>query len=507
MSRGAITSSWGTTELGAVAPQARDQDPAPPFRSDAEALAALRRLWRAGFAAYLVGGAVRDGLLGRDSDNADLTTAARPEEVMGLFPGGRNQNRFGTVVVGPIEITTFRTDRNYGDHRRPDEVIFSNSIHEDLARRDFTVNAIAWGREGDPDGSGHSPERSTAPRGSAAAPTRDSGPDFVDPAGGRADLDARILRAVGEPNTRFEEDALRLLRAARFAAQVGLTIERETLQAMKARAADARFLSGERVGMELGRLLKADRPSVGLRILADTGILDAILPELAGQRGIPQSKIPGHDLWDHTLATVDAAVTLRPGDEQLAMAALLHDAGKPETFSGGHFRGHPEAGATIAREVLGRIAYPSRDSAHIRRLIEEHMFQYLPGWSDAAVRRFMRRVGPEIVDDLLRLRQADNLGSGLAPDAGDLAELRDRVAAERDRGAPLSLGDLAIDGDDLQAEVGVTPGPWLGVLLGRLLDSVVSDPKRNSRQRLLADARRWHADAGTDAATRSGRRP
>jgi tRNA nucleotidyltransferase (CCA-adding enzyme) len=262
---------------------------------------------------------------------------------------------------------------------------------------------------------------------------------------------------------------------------------------MKLRAADARFLSGERVGMELQRLLTAEQPSVGLRLMADTGILDAILPELAAQRGVPQSKIPGHDLWDHTLATVDAAVALHPGTQPLAMAALLHDAGKPETFVDGHFRGHPEAGAAIAREVLGRIAYPSREAAHVRRLIEEHMFQYLPGWSDAAVRRFMRRVGPELVDDLLRLRQADNVGSGLPPDAGDLSELRDRMDGERERKSPLSLGDLALDGNDLQTELGVRPGPWLGTLLYRLLDSVVNDPKRNTRERLLADARRWHA--------------
>lgn len=476
-----------------MAPKARIPAPAPPFHVDPAALDAVRRLWQAGHAAYLVGGAVRDGLLDRDSDNADLATAARPEQVLELFPSARNQNRFGTVVIGPpgipIEITTFRKDRNYGDHRRPDEVTFTDDILEDLVRRDFTVNAIAWGREGDEPGPGDQP-----------GPPRPE-PNFVDPTSGRADLDARVLRAVGEPSARFEEDALRLVRAARLAAQVGLVIEPGTLAAMKERAADAGYLSGERVGMELERLLRADQPSAGLRILADTGILDAILPELAAQRGVPQSKIPGKDLWDHTLATVDAAIALHPGDERLAMAALLHDAGKPETFVDGHFRGHPEAGGAIAREVLGRIAYPSRDAAHVRRLIEEHMFQYIPGWSDAAVRRFMRRVGPELVDDLVRLRQVDNVGSGLPPGAGDLAELRDRIARERETKAPLSLADLAVHGNDLQAELGVRPGPWLGALLDRLLDSVVNDPKRNTRERLLADARRWHAAEGvaTDA--------
>ncbi len=485
-----------------MARTARDPAAVPPFPVDPAALEALERLWETGHAAYLVGGAVRDGLIGRTSGNPDMATAARPEEVLELFPGSHSRGRFGTVVVGradhPIEITTFRKDHTYGDHRRPDEVTFTDDIVEDLARRDFTVNAIAWGREGD--AAIPSEARSVDAAGGEGR-RYGSVPAFVDPTSGRKDLDARILRAVGEPNPRFEEDALRLLRAARLAAQVGLTIEPATLAAMRERAADARYLSGERIAMELQRLLTAERPSAGLRILAETGILDAILPELASQRGVPQSKIPGHDLWDHTLASVDAAVALHPGDERLAMAALLHDAGKPETFVDGHFRGHPEAGAVIAREVLGRIAYPSRDAAHVRRLIEEHMFQYLPGWSDAAVRRFMRRVGPELVDDLLRLRQADNVGSGLPPDAGDLAELRARIAGERERGTPLSLADLAVDGDDLQAELDVRPGPWLGTLLDRLLDSVVSDPKRNTRERLIADARRWHAAqvAGTDA--------
>ena len=451
-----------------MAPEAARQQALAPFPVDPEALAALERLWSAGHAAFLVGGAVRDGLIGREPGPADLTTDARPEQLLSLFPGSSYTNRFGTVLVGRVEITTFRRDRNYGDHRRPDEVVFTDDVREDLERRDFTVNAIAWGRDA----------------GAAAA-------DFVDPAAGRADLEARMLRAVGDPETRFAEDALRLLRAARIAGAVGLAIEPATLAAMRTRATDARFLSGERVGIELRRIVASARPSVALRILSDTGILGALMPELAQQRGIPQSKIEGHDLWDHTLATVDAAISLAPGDERLAVAALLHDAGKPQTAGDGHFHGHPQAGSAIARELLGRIAYPSRDAAYVCRLIEEHMFQYVPGWSDAAVRRFMRRVGPDIVDDLLRLRQADNVGSGLSGDAGQLDELRARIERERERRSPLGLADLAIDGDDLQAELGLKAGPELGALLDRLLESVVNDPRRNTRERLLADARSW----------------
>jgi tRNA nucleotidyltransferase (CCA-adding enzyme) len=441
----------------------------PPFPVDPAAIEVLRTLWERGNAAYLVGGGVRDGLLGRSTNNWDLSTDARPEELLTLFPGGTYQNRFGTVLVpGGVEVTTFREDHRYGDHRRPDEVTFTDDPLADLARRDFTVNAIAWGRG-----------------------KTDAQPDFLDPTGGRADLDARLLRAVGNPDRRFDEDALRMLRAARLAAQVGLEIEAETLGAIGRHAADVRFVSGERVGTEVRRILESATPSTGLRVLQQTGLLAALVPQLAAQRGVPQAKIPGHDLWDHTLLTVDAAANLRPHDLRLTLAALLHDSGKPETFAAGHFIGHAAAGAAIAREWLGRIAYPSRDADFVARLIEEHMFEYSPTWSDAAVRRFMKRVGVDLVDDLLVLRQADNVGSGHTADAGHLAELRERVETERTRRSPMSVADLAVNGNDILAALGREAGPWLGQVLARLLDSVIGDPTRNTPSRLLADVREW----------------
>lgn len=450
----------------------------PPFPVDPGALEVLHTLWASGHAAFLVGGGVRDGLLGRGTDNWDLSTDATPEELLRLFTGGTYQNRFGTVLVQPgVEVTTFRRDHRYGDHRRPDEVTFSLDPVEDLARRDFTVNAIAWGRAGDSVGS------------AAAEPAQV--PDFLDPMAGRADLRAGLLRAVGDPDHRFDEDALRMLRAARLAARAGLRVEPQTLAAIGRHAADVNFVSPERVGAELGRILRSPVPSVGLRILEETGLLAVVLPELGLQRGMVQDKIPGHDLWDHTLLAVDAAATLKPGEGRLPLAALLHDSGKPETFADGHFIGHAAAGAAIARRWLPRIAYPSRDAEHVARLIEEHMFEYSPQWSDAAVRRFMRRVGPDLLEDLLALRRADNIGSGHAPDDGHLGQLQARIHGEQERRAPLALADLAVGGSDLIAELGGTPGPWVGQLLDRLLDSVVNDPARNTRERLISDARLW----------------
>ncbi len=444
----------------------------PPFPVAPEAMQALERLWSNGHAGYLVGGGVRDALLGRSPHDPlwDLATDALPERALELFPEGTYENHFGTVLASGVEVTTFRRDHAYGDHRRPDTVTFTDSIEEDLARRDFTVNAIAWGR---------------------AAGAVES--DWVDPTGGRADLEARLLRAVGDPGLRFSEDALRLVRAARIAAQVGLTIDPATDAAMAAHAGDVSYLAMERIGRELRRMIDADPPSGAFRILERTGLLEHLFPELAAQRGVPQAKIAGHDLWDHSLGTLDAAAALAPDDPLGKLAALLHDTGKPETSADGRFLGHEEAGDRIAQALLLRLGFGGADVRHVGRLVRHHMWSYVPAWSDAAVRRFMRRVGLDLVDDLLRLRQADNVGSGWAPEAGGVRELADRIAEQRRLGAPLALADLAVNGDDVLAAVGGQPGPWLGRILERLLESVISDPGRNTSERLLGDARAWAA--------------
>lgn len=429
----------------------------------------LNRLWDSGHAAYLVGGGVRDALLGRPGKDWDIATDARPERILDLFPAGRYENRFGTVTIGGVEVTTFRRDHVYADHRRPDSVTFSDDILEDLARRDFTVNAIAWGR-------------------AASAPAE---PMWVDPTDGLQDLELRRLRAVGDPQARFEEDALRLLRAARLAAQLGFEIDGPTREQMAAKADLARWVSNERVGAELRRMLTADPPSAGFRILAEAGLLAPLVPELAAQVGLPQTKATGHDLWQHSLATLDAAAQLDPHNQQLRLAALLHDVGKPETFADGRFIGHDIEGARIAARLLIRFAFPRTEVDRVAQLIRWHMFSYERHWTNAAVRRFLRRVGSALVEDLLTLRQADNVGSGLPQDAGDLDQLRRRVRSELEAGVPLGLPQLAVDGRDLMAELGLHPGPHIGRLLDRLLDSVVADPTRNTRQRLLADARAW----------------
>ncbi len=413
----------------------------------------------------MVGGSLRDLLLGRLPADWDLASNATPERLLEIFPDASYENRFGTVAVrreGEIfEITTFRTDHDYADYRRPHRVEFGDTIELDLARRDFTVNAIAWGARAGGE------------------------PALVDPYDGRSDVAARVLRAVGDPRARFEEDALRMIRAVRLAATLGFGIEPATLAGIQGRSALAAHISGERIAAELDKLLAAPVPSVGLRLMSDTDLLAPISAELAAQRGIPQNKVEGEDLWDHTLRSVDAAPAARP---VVRLAALLHDIGKPATFADGHFMGHEAVGADLAAAFLDRLHSPRAVRDRVVELVRNHMFSYGPGWSDAAVRRFIAKIGAYgkgALTELLALREADNVGSGLPPGAGRLDELRGRIAAELASDAVLHRSGLVVDGTDLMNELGLPQGPVLGRILEGLLERVIADPGLNDRPTLL----------------------
>jgi tRNA nucleotidyltransferase/poly(A) polymerase len=435
-------------------------------------LALLDGLHEAGHAAYVVGGSLRDVLLGRSAVDWDLATDARPDRIQALFPGSLYENAFGTVTVragdgSAIEVTTFRSDVAYNDFRRPERVEFGSRIEDDLARRDFTCNALAWGR----------------PAGAA-----DGEPALIDPFGGRLDVTRRTIRAVGDPATRFAEDALRMLRAVRFAAVLRFTIEPGTLEAIGRQASLAAHLSGERISAELERLLAAERPSVGLRLAMDTGLVAIVAPLLALQPGVAQNKVPGEDLWDHTVRSVDAAAAA-DRSAVVRLAVLLHDIGKPATAADGHFYGHETVGADLAADLL-RAWHAQRDTIErVCRLIRHHMFSYDGAWSDAAIRRFIAKVGPASLDDLFALREADNVGSGVPADAGGLSELRSRIADQLAADVALDRSGLAIDGDGLITELGLEPGPIVGRVLEELVDRVIADPSLNERGRLIVLAR------------------
>lgn len=425
----------------------------------------LRRLAAAGHEAALVGGSLRDVIDGRRPVDWDIATSAHPEDVVALFPRSTWLNRFGTVTVhdpaGDAQVTTYRGESGYADRRRPDEVTLGVSLDEDLARRDFTINAMAW------------------------LPTNlDAGDGrLLDPFGGRDDLAARVLRAVGNPDARFAEDALRLMRAVRLAQQLELRIEPATAEAVRRLHRLVADVSAERLRDELQRILATPTPSRGLLLMEELGLLAIALPEVAALRGVPQSKPIAGDALDHTLRATDA---VPDGDLLAAWAALLHDVGKASTLADGHFVGHEEVGARLAAAALDRLRLPNADAARIVHAIRHHMYAYEPEWTDAAVRRFLRRVGRD-TQLLFDLRRADNAASGVGA-IGDAhqRELEARIAALlADERTALEPGALVIDGHDLQRELGLSPGPRIGALLDRLTESVIDDPSRNERATLL----------------------
>jgi putative nucleotidyltransferase with HDIG domain len=273
-----------------------------------------------------------------------------------------------------------------------------------------------------------------------------------------------------------------MVRAVRLATVLDFVIDPPTLAAIRAQAPLAAHVSGERVAAELGKLLGSERPSAGLRLLADAGLLEVLLPDLAQQRGVEQNKIPGEDLWDHTLRSVDATPANRP---VVRLAAPLHDIGKPATLDDGPFRGHEGVGAELAERLLDRLHLPRAVTERVAHLVRNHMFTYEPKWGDSGVRRFIQRVGIEAIDDLFALRQADNIGSGVPADAHAIDELRARVDAEIAASVVLDRSRLAVRGDDLMAELGVPAGPRLGRILEALLDRVIAEPHLNDRPTLL----------------------
>src|SRR2546426_7850181 len=439
----------------------------PDIRVPADVERVVALLAASGHEAYVVGGCVRDALRGVDPHDWDVTTNATPEEIQKVFHKSLYLNHFGTVIVRSgdheVEVTTYRVEADYADHRHPSAVAFTDSLHEDLGRRDFTMNAMAW------------------------RPSVDERPgELVDPFGGQRDLAARTIRAVGEPRERFAEDALRMLRAVRFATVLGFTIEPRTAQAIRESAPLAKSLSGERVQQEMTKMLRAPRPSVAFRLLSDLGLLAVICPELEIAKTIPQDKAVAQDVFEHSLATADAT----PDDLVLRLAGLLHDIGKPATFADGHFHQHEFVGEAQAREILRRWRYDKDTITQVAHLIRNHMFWYQTEWTGSAVRRFVRKVGLENIPALFALRRADNIGSGArSPRMYALDALWERVQDEVRAASAFSLRDLAIDGNDVMRELAIAPGPEVGRVLNELFERVTDDPSLNTRDRLLALAR------------------
>lgn len=427
-----------------------------------------RKLDASGHRAWVVGGCVRDVLVGKAASDWDVATSAHPADVKKVFRRVIETGiEHGTVTVlhqgASVEVTTLRGEGAYSDGRRPDSVHFVSNIEDDLARRDFTVNAIAYD------------------------PIRDA---LVDPFGGRDDMDRKVIRAVGVARERFTEDGLRVLRAARFSATLEFEIDAETEQAMGETLATFKKVSPERVRDEWLKSMKARRPSRAFRVMHRTGILDITYPELSQQVGCAQNKWHAFDVWEHSLECLDAL----SGDPVLRLAGLLHDVGKPKTRAMSEktndytFFHHEAVGADMADRWMRAYRFSNDERERVVHLVRHHLVCYSPEWTDAAVRRFIKRVGPSEIADLLSLARADALSKG-KPVEGELAalvELADRIRAVTEAGDALSARDLVVKGADVMAHLKLPQSKLVGVILGRMLDAVLEDPSLNNRDALLA---------------------
>ncbi len=455
----------------------------------------LNKLEAAGFEAYTVGGCVRDILLDRIPKDWDVTTNATPEEIQKIFPDSIYENQFGTVAVKMetddpvlkiIEVTTYRLEAEYTDKRHPDRVSFTLKLEDDLARRDFTMNAIAMDKHG----------------------------EIVDPFGGAEDIKNKVIKAVGDPKQRFDEDALRMLRAMRFSNQLGFNIEEKTLEAIKEDSNLMNVISKERIRDEFMKIISHTSPSwleakekrgeeksnkitdeeykegpaKVFESMHKTGLLSTFLPELEEGYEVGQNKHHVYSVWEHNLRALTYA-TKENYDVDIRIAALLHDVGKPQTKKGdgedSTFYGHDVVGAKMALRIMDRLKFPKKIIEKVGLMVRHHLFQSDPDKiSDSAVRRVVRNVGEKNVWDLIDVRLCDRIGSGV-PKAEPYRLRKYLTMVEKALREPISLKQLKTNGDEIMKKLDVKPGKRIGLILNTLMNDVLENPEYNTKEYLL----------------------
>ncbi len=429
----------------------------------------IKTLNEAVFEAYVVGGCVRDLVLGNEPQDWDVTTNATPEKIQELFPEHVYENTFGTVAVKTgsenstlalIEVTPYRIEGKYTDKRHPDEVKFADKLEDDLSRRDFTINSLAMDIEG----------------------------TIIDPFHGQKDIESKIIRTVGDPEQRFNEDALRLLRAVRFASVLGFTIDPETQTTIKKNAEWLRAISKERIRDELVKIIESDNAHAGVLLLEELGLLEYIIPELREGIGVEQNLHHIYTVWEHLAFALKYTV-----EKNYALAirlgALFHDIGKPRSKRGegrnSTFYGHEVIGARMVAGIMDRLKFPKDISEKIIKLVRYHMFYYnVDEVTESSVRRLLVNVGQENVEDLLKIREADRIGSG-RPKAvpyklRHLKYIIDKVSHD-----PISVKMLKVNGEDVMKELNITGSPKVGLILNSLLAEVLDDPSKNIKDHLV----------------------
>lgn len=424
----------------------------------------IDKLKKYGFEAFVVGGCVRDLLKGLDPKDWDVATSAKPEEIQKIFPKSFYENKFLTVTVKTsskdpaikeVEITTYRNESKYTDKRHPDEVKFAKNIQEDLARRDFTVNAIALDNL-----------------------------KIIDPFNGQKDLEQKIIRAVGDPNERFGEDALRMMRAVRLATILDFTIDEKTALAIKKNTSLLKAISKERIRDELVKIIMASGAAQGVEMLRVLSLLPYIMPELEEGYQVTQNKHHIYECYEHSLFSLKYAAQ-KDFNFHVRMAALLHDIGKPKSKRGegenATFYNHEMIGAKMTSRLLERLRFSQKDIEKITKLVRFHLFYYnVDEVTESSVRRLVRQVGPENMEELLQVRMCDRIGSGV-PKAEPyklrhLKYIIDKVSQD-----PISAKMLKATGNDVMSQLGIGPGPKVGQILDILLSYVLEEPKNNQK--------------------------
>jgi len=417
-----------------------------------------------GYQIYVVGGGLRDFLLAKETNNWDFTTNALPENILQIFPDGFYHNKYGTVTVRIndelYEVTPFRKESQYLDYRHPEKIEWADAIEEDLSRRDFTVNAMAY-----------------------------DGKRLIDLFEGRKHLREKLIVAVGDPDIRFTEDALRLLRAIRFSAQLGFSIEGKTQDSIKKNSALITKIAWERIRDELIKILSSGHPAKAIFLMHETELLKYILPELDQSFLIPQKSPKRHHIYDAGTHMVMSLKHCPSKNPITRLAALLHDVGKAATFHKDAqsglitFYNHEVVGERIAKEIAQRLKLSNKDKNKFVKLVKYHQFTVSEIITDKVVRRFIREIGKENIQDMLDLRTGDRIGSGAAPTSWRFELFKKRLIDVQKE--PFKITDLKIDGNDIMKKLSLKPGPKVGIVLKQIFQQVVEKKLANDRKTLL----------------------
>lgn len=427
----------------------------------------LEKFDKAGYEIYIVGGAVRDLIMKRVINDWDFTTNANPQQILEVIPGGLYNNQFGTVFTDnpddearPHEITTFRTEDGYSDSRHPDKISWGKTLREDLSRRDFTINSLAL----------------------------DKNLKIIDFYHGQEDIKNKLVRTVGDPDTRFSEDALRLMRAVRIAGDLGFAIEEKTFEAIKKNAPLIHKIAKERVKEELFKILASDNPYEGIVHFKESGLMQEVLPELTKCFGIEQKSPGRHHIYDVGTHLLMSLKNCRSKDPVTRFATLIHDIGKPQTFrklATGviTFYNHEMVSTKIAENIADRLHFSNKERDKFIRLVRWHQFSVDEHQTDSAIRRFIKNVGLENIEDMLALRVGDRLGGGARETSWRLEEFKKRLIEVQKQ--PFSVNDLKINGFDIMKQLGIKSGPEVGRILNDLFEKVVSKEIENEKEALL----------------------